>query len=245
MRVDDAWTVASKDLRAAWQRKGIRYGLGVFPLLSAASLPLVVRLVVTQRPDLTPAAVEELLRSFLFFFMIAVSSLPTAIASYALIGEKVERSLEPMLATPVSVGSVLVGKMIAAVVPTLVAVWTAAAVFMVLANREAAPILGHGYFPQAVTWVQLLILMPAAALMTVNLDILVSARVSDVRSAQQIAGLVVLPVSGLYVAAQLGSLALDMGVLLGMSVVVLAIDVVTLWAARRVFDREEILTRWG
>ncbi len=245
MRIDDVWTIAAKDLRTAWQRKGIRYGLSVFPLLSAVSLPFVVRLVVTERPDLSPTAVEDLLRSFLFFFMIAVSSLPTAIASYALIGEKVERSLEPMLATPVSVGSVLVGKMIAAVLPTLLAVWTAAAVFMVFANREALPILGHNYFPQPITWLQLFVLMPAAALMTVNIDILVSARVADVRSAQQIAGLVVLPVSGIYVAAQLGSIALSAGLLWAMSAAVIVIDAVTLWAARRVFDREEILTRWG
>lgn len=245
MRVDDAWTIASKDLRTAWQRKGIRYGLGVFPLLSAVSLPFVVRLVVTERPDLDALTMETMLRSFLFFFMIAVSSLPTAIASYALIGEKVERSLEPMLATPVSVGSVLVGKMIAAVLPTLLSVWAAAGVFMVLANREAYPIIGHNYFPQAVTWLLLLVLMPAAALMTVNIDILVSARVSDVRSAQQIAGLVVLPVSGVYVAAQLGSIALSLPVLWGMSAGVLVLDALTLWAAQRVFDREEILTRWG
>ncbi len=245
MRIDDVAAIAGKDLRAACTRKGIRYGLGIFPLLSAFSLPFVVRLVIHQRPDVAPAVVEDLLRSFLFFFMIAVSSLPTAIASYALIGEKVERSLELLLATPISVGSVLLGKMIAAVLPTLIAVWVASSVFMLLANREAASLLHQSYFPRAETWILLLALMPAAALLTVNIDILISARVADVRSAQQIAGLVVLPVSGIYVAAQLGSVQLDSAVLWIMTAAVLALDAITLWAATRVFDREEILIRWG
>lgn len=244
MRADDVWTIASKDLRTVWAHKGIRYGLGAFPMVAALGLPQVIRYATAQRPDLPPAVIEGFLQSFLFFFMIAVTTLPTAIASYSLVGEKVERSLEPMLATPVSIGSVLLGKTIAAVLPTLIAVWSACAVFMVLADREATPLLGYRYFPQASTWVQLFVLMPVVALLTVNIDIVVSSRVADVRSAQQIAGLVVLPVSAIYMAAQLGSIGLDLAMLWRMSAGVAVLAVLTLVVARRVFDREEILTRW-
>lgn len=244
MRVDDVWTIASKDLRTIWAHKGIRYGLSAFPMVAALGLPQVIRYAMVQRPDLPPSVIEGFLQSFLFFFMIAVTTLPTAIASYSLVGEKVERSLEPMLATPVSVGSVLLGKTIAAVVPTLVAVWSACAVFMVLADREATPLLGYRYFPQAATWVQLFVLMPVVALLTVNIDIVVSSRVADVRSAQQIAGLVVLPVSAIYMAAQLGSIELDLAMLWRMSAGAAVLAVLTLVVARHVFDREEILTRW-
>lgn len=244
MRVDDIWTIASKDLRTVWAHKGIRYGLSAFPMVAAIGLPQVIRYATAERPDIPASVIEGFLQSFLFFFMIAVTTLPTAIASYALVGEKVERSLEPMLATPVSIGSVLVGKTIAAVVPTLAAVWSACAVFMVLADREATPILGYRYFPQEATWVQLFVLMPVVALLTVNIDIVVSSRVSDVRSAQQIAGLVVLPVSALYMAAQLGSIALDVRMMWRMAAVAAVLAIVTLVIARRVFDREEILTRW-
>lgn len=244
MRSDDVWTIAAKDLRTTWAHKGIRYGLSAFPMVAAIGLPQVIGYAAAKRGDLPPALVEGFLQSFLFFFMIAVTTLPTAIASYSLVGEKVERSLEPMLATPVSVGSVLLGKTIAAVVPTLVAVWSACAVFMVLANREATPLLGYRYFPQATTWVQLFVLMPLIALLTVNIDIVVSSRVSDVRSAQQIAGLVVLPVSALYMAAQLGSIALNLTMLWRLSAGAAVLAALTLMLARRVFDREEILIRW-
>lgn len=245
MRRDDVWTIASRDLRAVWRRRGIRYALLAFPMTAALSLPQVIRFVAGARSDLPTSVIEGFLQSFLFFFMIAITTLPTAIASYSIVGEKVERSLEPLLATPVDVGSVLVGKVIAAVLPTLFAVWTAAGVFMVLADRAAMPLLGYRYFPQPATWVELFVLMPVMALLTVNIDIIVSARVADVRSAHQIAGLTVLPVSAIYVAAQLGTISLDLGALWRLALLLLALDVATLVIARRVFDREEILTRWA
>jgi ABC-2 type transport system permease protein len=244
MRADDVWTIAAKDLRTVWAHKGIRYGLSAFPMVAAIGLPQVIGYATSRNSDLAPSVIEGFLQSFMFFFMIAVTTLPTAIASYSLVGEKVERSLEPMLATPVSVGSVLLGKTIAAVLPTLAAVWAACGVFMVLADRAATPLLGYRYFPQSSTWVQLLVLMPLVALFTVNIDIVVSSRVADVRSAQQIAGLVVLPVSALYMAAQLGSVTLNTTMLWRMSAGAAVLAAVAWWVARRVFNREEILTRW-
>lgn len=245
MRIDDVWTIARKDLRSVWRKRGIRYALLTFPMTAALTLPSVIGLVVEQRPDLPPVVIERMMQSFLFFFMIAVTTLPTAIASYSIVGEKMERSLEPLLATPVSIGSILGGKVLAAVLPTLLAVWTACAVFMVMADRRAYPLLGYDYFPQGATWIELVVLMPLMALLTVNIDIIVSARVADVRSAQQIAGLTVLPVSAIYVSAQLGSLGLDAAALWRLSAIVLVLDVATWVIARRVFDREEILTRWA
>ena len=43
-----------------------------------------------------------------------------ALAAHAVIGEKQARTLEPLLATPVSTGELLVAKMLGALLPTLV-----------------------------------------------------------------------------------------------------------------------------
>ena len=45
---------------------------------------------------------------------------PVSIAAHAVIGEKQARTLEPLLATPVSTGELLVAKMLGALLPTLV-----------------------------------------------------------------------------------------------------------------------------
>lgn len=245
MRIDDVRTVAMKDLRTAWRKRGIRYAFAIFTLVPAVGLPMLVRATRLAPRGIPASGVPSLLESFLFFFMLAATTLPTAIASYALVGEKVERSLEPVLATPVSVGSLLLGKVLSGVIPTLGAVWLACAVFMPLANREAEPVLGYAFYPRPETWVELFVLMPLVSLMSVHVDVIVSTRVSDVRSAQQVAGLTTLPFSGVFLAGQLGGSTLGVPGLLRMSAVVAVFVVVTFLLALRAFDREEILTRWG
>lgn len=58
--------------------------------------------------------------------------LPTAIDSYSMVGEKVEKSLEPLLATPTTDSELLLGKSIAVFLPPLIATYIGALIFMVL-----------------------------------------------------------------------------------------------------------------
>ena len=48
---------------------------------------------------------------------------PMAIATQSVIGEKVARSLEPQLATPLEVPELLAGKTLAAALPAMTATW--------------------------------------------------------------------------------------------------------------------------
>lgn len=59
-------------------------------------------------------------------FIIGAGILPTGIASYAIVGEKIEKSLEPLLATPASDGDVLMGKSLAALIPAISTTFIAA-----------------------------------------------------------------------------------------------------------------------
>jgi ABC-2 type transport system permease protein len=52
----------------------------------------------------------EVINAFLFFFIIGAVSLPVGIAAYSVVGEKVEKSLEPLLTTPLTDGEILMGK---------------------------------------------------------------------------------------------------------------------------------------
>ena len=71
-----------------------------------------------------------------------------------------------------------------------------------------------------------------------------SARVNDPRVAQQIGGVVIVPVVGLVLVQATGTLLVGpLGYLL-LSVVVLAVSLEGLRVGVRLFDREAILTRW-
>ncbi len=236
--------IAGKDLRVILRRRSMWLSLIAFPLLLAVGFPLVLHLVNRRHGGIPADTLPPLLDAFLFFFTIPAAALPTAIASYSLVGEKIERSLEPLLATPASDGEILLGKFVAAFVPSVLAVETGAAVYMVLADLVTRPALGAAYYPTGQTLAVLLLVVPLTAAMAVGVNVLVSSRVSEVRTAQQVGALTFLPYAALYVSMEVKAVTLGAPMLRVLTVVLLVVDVVLLRLARRVFGRDEILTRW-
>jgi ABC-type Na+ efflux pump permease subunit len=109
MDLEDVWTVAMKDFSVLRMKKNIVPTFVAFPLGMALGLPAVVWLVEV-RQAISFVTLFPLFNAFAFFFIIVASSLPAGMASYSIVGEKVEKSLEPLLATPATDGEILLGK---------------------------------------------------------------------------------------------------------------------------------------
>jgi ABC-2 type transport system permease protein len=244
MKLSKAWIVASKDLSVFRTRKSVVYSTVLFPLFVSIGLPLVVRFAGSKSGGIPVAMLPRLLNSFAFFFIIGAAVLPTAIASYSLVGEKVEKSLEPLLATPTSDGEILLGKSLAAFLPPIVSIYVGASIFMVLIDRSTYTSLGYLYFPNWSMGVILLLVAPLTAIFSVEFSVIMSARMNDVRTTQQLGGLMALPFGAVYVSGEIGLVSLDTTNLLFISVGLLAIDVILFYVSTLVFRREEILTRW-
>ncbi|GAA1960484.1 ABC transporter permease [Kitasatospora viridis] len=240
-------TIAAKDLRLVLTRRSIRSSLIAFPLIVSVGLPLITRFAGHRNggQGIPASALPRILDSFGFFFVIGAALLPTAIATYSLVGEKVERSLEPLLATPATDGEILLGKALAAALPPIGAIWLASVVFMTLTDAFTHDKLGRDYFPNASILLVLLLVVPLAALGSVGFSVVVSSRVTDVRAGQQLGALVVLPFTGLYVASETGAVTLDTAGLLVVAAVLAGLDLALGLLSRAVFRREEILTRWS
>jgi ABC-2 type transport system permease protein len=103
-----------------------------------------------------------LLNAFSFWYFIGTVVLPTAIASYSLVGEKVEKSLEPLLATPTTDGAILLGKNIAAFTPAIISAYAGAAIFMFSIDRLTYDELKYLYYPNWTMWIILLAVAPLA-----------------------------------------------------------------------------------
>jgi ABC-2 type transport system permease protein len=187
----------------------------------------------------------QTLNAFLFFFINYTGALPASIASYSMVGEKIERSLEPLLATPATDGEILLGKGIAALVPPLVAIWTGMLTLMVYCDVLTHGTLGGLYFPNWTAAVIVLGVAPLVAIMGVAFAVLWSARVSEVRTAQQLGALIAIPSVAIYVVVLNGTLTLTPGALGIMCGVLAVVDVALALAARAAFGRETILTRWA
>jgi ABC-type Na+ efflux pump permease subunit len=220
------------------------YSIILFPLLVSIGLPLVISFADTRRRGIPIRALPPILNSFSFFFIMIAASLPTAIASYSLVGEKVEKSLEPLLATPVTDGEILLGKCLVAFLLPLVAIYAGSAIFMALIDRLTFSRLEYLYFPNWNMTVVLLAVAPLTCILSVEVNVIISARVNDVRTAQQLGGIMVLPFAGIYVAGEIGLISLETNNLLVISAVLLFVDAFLFFVSRSTFRREEILTKW-
>ena len=244
MNLSFVFAVMLKDLRVALKRKGLVVGLLAFPLIVAVGLPIVLKISGRGGEGMPAQILPQLLSSFQFFFVIGSVTLPTAIAAFSLVGEKIERSLEPLLATPVTDGEVLVGKALAAWLPPVLAAGLGNVVFMVLANLQTKDTLGYLFFPNPTAMLVLFLVIPLSAMVSVGMSVLVSARVRDARTAQQISSILALPFAGIYITTEIGIIALDVPGMLLLSAILAAIATAFLLLARATFNREEILTRW-
>ncbi len=243
MNLSTSWIIASKELKIFRRKKSIIYGTILFPLLLDVLFPLVIIYAEGKNGGIPSTYLPGLLNAFSFFFVIAAAVLPSAIASYAIVGEKVEKSLEPLLATPTTDGEILLGKSIAAFIPPIAASWAGLSIFMVLMDRLTYNELSYLYYPNWSVGV-IFLLVPIAAVLSIELSVIVSARVSDVRSANSIGGLMFIPFMVIYLAGEIGVITLNTDNLLIISAALLIVDIALFYFSIATFRREEILTKW-
>jgi ABC-2 type transport system permease protein len=247
MRLSIAWIIASKELSIFRKKKSVLYSVIIFPLFVGIGLPYLIHFILTRSGSITPDVLAGLLiviNAFAFFFIIGAATLPTAIASYSIVGEKQEQSLEPLLATPTTDGEILLGKSIGALLPPLVASWLGAVLFMSLIDYFLFGLLGYLYYPNWVIAVIMLLLVPLSAITAVEMSVIISARVNDVRSAQQLGSLIVFPFAIIYVLGEIGVFPLTVPYLLILAAIILVVDIGLFFLSMATFRREEILTKW-
>jgi ABC-2 type transport system permease protein len=179
----------------------------------------------------------------LVLYMLAPLFIPLTIASYSIIGEKQLRTLEPLLATPIRTWELLAAKAVAAIAPGVAVSWASYGVFLTLAGFiTTAGVVRHALSP--VWLVAFGVLAPLFALLAVAMAVIASSRTNDPRAAQQLGAVVILPISALLSAQVFGFIRLDVSHALMLAAAAAVADVVLLWTAVRLFDRETILTRW-
>jgi ABC-2 type transport system permease protein len=184
-----------------------------------------------------------LFQQFLTLFLLIPITGAMALAAHAVIGEKHGRTLEPLLATPITTFELLTAKVLGAVLPTLAITGALAGVYLVGIGWLAEPGVLRGMLTMR-TAVLLFVLGPAAALTALQAALAVSSRVNDPRTAQQFSVLLILPLSVLLIAEFTGWTALNTRALAMVGVALFVVWVVLAMFTVVVFDRETILTRW-
>jgi ABC-2 type transport system permease protein len=181
---------------------------------------------------------------FTLFFLVMPAALPGLLTGASIVSEKRERSLEPLLATPITTGELLLGKAAAAVLPAVLLGWTSFAAYAVAATHLAVSPRVVAVMLDPARLLAIAVLPPLVALLDALAGLVVSSRVNDARTAQSVTGLLVLPVIALFGAQVAGLVTVNVPLVLMAAVGLLAFDAVLLYAAVALFQRETILTRW-
>ena len=166
-----------------------------------------------------------------------------SVAAYTVIGEKQARTLEPLLATPITTLELLGAKVIASFLPAIALATACFGLYIAGIVIFAYPGVAWALMtPRPLSIVFLL--GPLSSLAALQLAVCVSSRVNDARSAQQIGALIILPIAGLLVAQLTGNVQLTVSWILLIALALVVVNVGLMRIGVALFDRESILTRW-
>jgi ABC-2 type transport system permease protein len=198
----------------------------------------------TRKSD-SAIALAFLLNFVLIIFIVVPATLPTIIATYSIVGEKNNRSLEPLLATPITDGELLAGKILSSFIPSMGATLLAFILNGICLDYIYLTYAGYMPLPN-ITWIlSIILLSPTACIMSILACVLISSKVNDVRAAQQLGGFVVMPIVVLMLGIMLGYILLSPYTIVLFSIIYALVDLGLFYFARAIFNRENILVKWS
>ena len=249
MRLWKSWVVATKDLSMFKKNKYILYSLIALPFLMGLLFPVVaIFSLQTEATSIPQAQLIEtatlLINLFTSYFVIIAAILPTIIASYSFVGEKLEKSLEPLLATPTTDGELLFGKSIAAFIPCVGATYIGALIFTIAIDVWSGSNIGVLLIPNEYWAIVMGVMTPLVCVLSVEANVIISSRVNDIRAAQQLGSFVILPIILLMVFASTVHTFPLVTLALILSGGIALADIALFYLSKATFQREEILTKW-
>lgn len=236
-------------VRAVIRKEFREYRRNKLILLTMALLPTffliiptvgVVALPETASDEAVTAATGQ---AFLFFLLIPVI-LPTTIAAYTVIGEREQETLEPVLSAPITDQELLRGKAVAAIVPSVALAWLLFTIFVVVAAGLGSAAVRDAVADPAQVVAQA-VLTPALAVFAIEVGMTISARSSDIRVAQQLGGLAMLPVFGFIALFAFAVVEPTVPRYLAAAAAVIAVDIGLWRVVTAMFDRDRVLARIG
>jgi ABC-type Na+ efflux pump permease subunit len=230
-------------VRAVFRKEVREYRRNANIIYATAILPVVFLIQPLIQVFTLPSSASQPLRhEHSLLYMLAIPVLvPAALAAYSVVGERLQGTLEPLLSTPIRREELLLGKALAAFVPSVAVAYGVFALYITIvelfARASVASALVQG--PDVVAQ---LVFTPLLAIWSIWVGIAVSARSSDPRTASQLAILASLPTVAVttLVAFNVIPATLRVALILGVALVIL----IRLGGrvASTLFDRERLIT---
>jgi ABC-2 type transport system permease protein len=177
------------------------------------------------------------------FTMLVPLIVSSIISSDSFAGEKERKTVEALLATPIDDMELLFGKILASFIPAMLVTFLSFALYAGITDYLDYPLFGYPILPNML-WVLILVgIAPAFAIAATGLTVIVSTRVSGTREAQQISGLLVVPIVVLLFGQTSGILLLGFDTLIAVLIGMIIVDYIILGIGVKLFSRERILSK--
>lgn len=213
-------------------------------------LPLIANLpsdVQAQLANFTPDQIMVYIMSVYFFapfFLIIPIMASSVMGSDSFAGEKERKTIEALLATPLTDGELLMGKILVSLIPALAVTFVSFAIYAVIIDVATFSMFGGMLLIPNMVWLIMIFgVTPTLALCSIGLTVIISARVKGFKEAQQISVVLLLPILGLVFAQVSGLMILGPTLLAALIGLFGLVDVGVFYFGMKLFRREEILSK--
>ena len=213
-------------------------------IISARAIVPVVVIIqpLIQVFTLSSRASVPLRHEHSLLYILAVPVLvPATLASYSIVGERLQGTLEPLLATPIRREELLGGKALAAFVPSVILSYAIFGLFIgvveIFAVRSVASAL--------IRWPDVLaqlVFTPLLAIWSIWVGVAISARCTDPRTSGQLSMLASLPIVALTTLIALNVIPPSLKTAVGFGAGLIVLIRLGGRFAAALFDRERLIT---
>jgi ABC-type Na+ efflux pump permease subunit len=272
MRIKKAMLVFRKDWREIRRNWQVILPIVVVPVIISVFLPVLLTVISSvgttsgtplsgfealiqnlpnhvrgQLAGMTETEVMIYIMALYFFaplFLIIPLMASSVIASDSFAGEKERKTIEALLATPISDGELFLGKMLVSFIPSMIVTILSFVIYSMVFDLLAFSIFNGALLLPNLDWILLIFgLAPTVALASIGLTVMVSAKVKGFKEAQQISVILLIPVLALVFGQVTGALIFGPIVILGLIGLFAIIDFAVFRTSVKLFKREEILSK--
>jgi ABC-type transport system involved in multi-copper enzyme maturation permease subunit len=227
--------IFAKELREYRRNGNILWGMAIIPLVFVIN-PLINIFA------LPTSAATTLGREHILVYLLGIPALvPAVVAAYAVVGERQQGTLEPVLTTPIRREEFLLGKALAVLVPSLTISYAVYAVVLACVELFARPHVATALLHAPEILAQVLF-TPLLATWSIWLGMAISTRSSDLRVAQQLGMLASLPSVAITTLIAYDVIHVSLRLVLGLAGALLILCRLGWRITAAAFDRERLVT---
>ncbi len=226
--------IASKEVRSYRRTTSVVAAMAIIPLVFLIQ-PLASTFALHSE---AAAAIRH--RHTLLYLLAIPALVPATLAAFAIVSERQQGTLEPLLTTPIRRDELLLAKAVAVLVPSVAIAYLIFVIYVVLVALFAHPGVASALLRPSDVVAQILF-TPLLATWSIWVGMAISTRASDLRVAQQLSTLASLPTIAVTTLISINVIHPSLKLALGLGLALLAANRLGWRVVSALFDRERLI----